>query len=641
MAIKVWGAGLDGAGNGNWSTATKWTGNTVPADQDDVDINNGDIVTFDVDLSGLANGLASLDIDSGSLLTHATNANTYLKMDDDADIILGATTPAYWAIGIAGSPIDAARTAMVEMNPSANGLATIVLNANSTLDTAGNATWGRGAAAWVSEIFDDGVGAAANDDHIHITDDLDVDVFNNVLILIEQTSGTYTHYDLMQASAWTDEGGGSYKIEFDYNEIEGGGGDTDLTYAHAVGAKVYVVSRNVQIFSGTGHGWSFDDNATTTLTTCLETYLRDSYRHNTQGNGSSFDHCVFDLIEGSPGLFYLSGGYGLHYNWDDVLICRNELYATLISSFNGFYNLNNVHFQGIDSRVFYSGTIGLYWRGGRCNTRKTGVLDTLRLMSGSFIENVEFEAALAGEIIVGASAGNLDIRTCNISDDLLTGSLSRAMRCMLNNTLIGGDLTAGYGAVYSINHNQDPGAVRAEIHGSIIEKQATTTYDGSDWALEITPGAYITSDNPLWVKLADIPCGGFDTFTVTGRCAVNTAYGHASGDPVLVLDRGDCHGIETEVAWVLTSDSNPPEAADWEIATTGSQTPAGGDVDILVELWIKIPYYAAGSAVFVDDIQVTGANVDSDQISYWPGAQVRAAAAGGGAVGRGFNRGMA
>jgi hypothetical protein len=195
----------------------------------------------------------------------------------------------------------------------------------------------------------------------------------------------------------------------------------------------------------------------------------------------------------------------------------------------------------------------------------------------------------------------------------------------------GGDVIADAGALVSINDQQVDGAAKAWYRGSVVEKQDTTTYDTSDWALEITPYSDISSTHPLWVKLADIPCKGGTAITVTARCAVNTAYGYDSGDPSLVVDRGDCHGIETTVPWVLTSDSDPPEAADWEIATSGALTPSGAaTADITVELWIKVPYYAigGGAAVFVDDIQVTGASVDSDQISYWPGAQARAAGGG-------------
>jgi len=605
-----------------WTNPDNWLENVKPADGESVAI-GAYVVTYDEDMSLWANGINGLTLTSTLALAFSVDANTYLKMMSGTNVTL---TNSVLYMGYSGNPIQAGYTAKIEMNPSANGVGDIILTDAANFVTQGTATWGRAGTAWVAEIFDDGTGATAADDHIHIDTNLVPVVANDVEIFIEQTSGTYTHYDLMRSFAWTDEGGGSYKIEFDYNVVDAG--DTDLNYAHAVGAKVYVVSRNVQIFSGSAFGWQFADGATTTKTTCAETYFRDSYRHNTKGDGSSFDHCVFDLIKGSPGLFNASGGVGLHYNWDDVLICRNELYATLIATFHGLYHLNNVHFQGIDSRLFYSGSIGLYWRGGRCNTRKTGVLEALRIMPGSFIENVEFEADQAGGILAVTVSGNLDIRSCDISDDLLTDSGQLGMRCMLNNTLVGGNLTANYGAVYSVNHNQDPGAVRAEIHGSIIEKQATTTYDGSDWALEITPYSNISAANPLWVKLADIPCKGGTPITVTARCAVNTAYGHASGDPSLVLDRGDCHGIETTVPWVLTSDSNPPEAADWEIATTGAQTPSGdGDDDITVELWIKIPYYAAGAAVFVDDFVVTGSS-SVVAIDMWPAASLQAAGGG-------------
>jgi len=190
----------------------------------------------------------------------------------------------------------------------------------------------------------------------------------------------------------------------------------------------------------------------------------------------------------------------------------------------------------------------------------------------------------------------------------------------VNTTNLGADRTE----FYSTDHNQVLGAVLAVVDGSVIQTQSTTTYDGSDWALEITPYSNISSTNPLWLKLADIACKGGDEITVTARCRVNTQYGTVN-DPVLVLDRGNCHGIETETTFGI-------EAVDtWYQASSGAKTVSGdADDDVTVELWIQVPYYVSGAAVYVDDIAVTGVSTDSDKISYWPECQIQEASGGGG-----------
>jgi hypothetical protein len=65
--------------SGNWSSTSTWGGAAVPANGDAVIISTGHDVVFDVDQSGFANGLLSLQIDG--ILRFKVDAVTYLKMN--------------------------------------------------------------------------------------------------------------------------------------------------------------------------------------------------------------------------------------------------------------------------------------------------------------------------------------------------------------------------------------------------------------------------------------------------------------------------------------------------------------------------------------------------------------------------------
>ena len=74
---------------GDWGTGGTWVGGVVPADNDTVVIASGHVVTFNVDQSGFANGIAGMTI-TGTLKLSRT-ASGYLKMKT-ATFITGAGT---------------------------------------------------------------------------------------------------------------------------------------------------------------------------------------------------------------------------------------------------------------------------------------------------------------------------------------------------------------------------------------------------------------------------------------------------------------------------------------------------------------------------------------------------------------------
>ena len=66
----------NGTGGGNWGTAATWAGAAVPVDNDTVVIAAGDTVTFDVDTSAWANGIAGITITSDATTPAACTASS-------------------------------------------------------------------------------------------------------------------------------------------------------------------------------------------------------------------------------------------------------------------------------------------------------------------------------------------------------------------------------------------------------------------------------------------------------------------------------------------------------------------------------------------------------------------------------------
>lgn len=71
----------NGTGGGVWTTGSTWVGGVKPANNDAVVIAAGDVITYDEDMSGWANGIAGLTPGAGAVLDASTTAgNYYLKM---------------------------------------------------------------------------------------------------------------------------------------------------------------------------------------------------------------------------------------------------------------------------------------------------------------------------------------------------------------------------------------------------------------------------------------------------------------------------------------------------------------------------------------------------------------------------------
>lgn len=88
----------NGAGGGRWSEPETWAGKTVPGSDDSVTIMAGDVVTFDVDMSGWVTGIAGLTCQG--IMNCSTSAGTYYlkteaKIGGTGSINCGSPETAY------------------------------------------------------------------------------------------------------------------------------------------------------------------------------------------------------------------------------------------------------------------------------------------------------------------------------------------------------------------------------------------------------------------------------------------------------------------------------------------------------------------------------------------------------------------
>ena len=104
---------------GNWSAVTTWDSNPnpVPVNGDTVNINSPHVVTFDVDMTGWANGV-TLTIDAGATLICKTTAGTYYLMTS-ADITHNGTLQAGTSVAV---PLPITATFTIDFNSTANSI---------------------------------------------------------------------------------------------------------------------------------------------------------------------------------------------------------------------------------------------------------------------------------------------------------------------------------------------------------------------------------------------------------------------------------------------------------------------------------------------------------------------------------------
>ena len=125
-------ATITSAGSGLWSAGATWAGGNAPADNDAVVIASGHTVTFDVDQSGFANGIAGITV-TGTLKLSRSSGAYYLKLKA-SNAIAGAGT---FDCGTSGDviPFAAKHTITGGANWHINGSSGLTLSVYGTEPT--------------------------------------------------------------------------------------------------------------------------------------------------------------------------------------------------------------------------------------------------------------------------------------------------------------------------------------------------------------------------------------------------------------------------------------------------------------------------------------------------------------------------
>jgi len=116
----------NGTGGGNWSATATWAGSVVPVNGDDVVIAANDTVTFDVDQSGFANGIAGITLNAGAKIVVSTSAGTYcLKTSATITSSTGSGGAAYFEAGDLTTALPANVSFTIELTANTIDLFTV------------------------------------------------------------------------------------------------------------------------------------------------------------------------------------------------------------------------------------------------------------------------------------------------------------------------------------------------------------------------------------------------------------------------------------------------------------------------------------------------------------------------------------
>jgi hypothetical protein len=213
----------NGTGGGKWSEGGTWAGGVVPGGGDGVTIVAGDVVVFDVDMSGWVDGIAGLVCD-GTMNGHTAAGAYCLKTSAD----IGGTGRINWGSPETAYPSDCTMTFDFASKPSsfecASGLTVRLYCTQPTHPVVALAET-----------------AAAGQTHLPIDTDVRADTWApGRTIRIDAVSGRVP--DSEERTIGPD-GVASGTITV----------DVGLTNARAGGAKVVLVARNIRIIGSTGY----------------------------------------------------------------------------------------------------------------------------------------------------------------------------------------------------------------------------------------------------------------------------------------------------------------------------------------------------------------------------------------------------
>jgi hypothetical protein len=295
---------------GNWSSTSTWGGEAVPANGDAVIISTGHDVVFDVDQSGFANGLLSLQIDGKLFFKH--DIVTYLKMNGNV-----TGTGELW-VGTEDNPIQ--RPAVGSENRC-----TLFFNATGTINVPTIRMYG-----WYPE-------------REYTQLDADAGVGSNQIVLkedlgLQQGDKIFIESPLEYAIA--EAGKGVYTIQSYNSENKIATLTTPILYERPNGSYVAWESRpiNLRRISGTGllipntydnHEFigikTFNVMISTAMSNATRVATNYKFKHCTNNGAYLVGSTINVLIEDSIGIGNTVGAYLTDSNINRCIMTSNMI----------------------------------------------------------------------------------------------------------------------------------------------------------------------------------------------------------------------------------------------------------------------------------------------------------------------------
>jgi len=413
----------NGTGVGNWSSPETWAGGIVPGNGDTVTIVPPDVVIFDVDQSGFANGIG-LTIDPGAKLVCSTFPGVYY-LKCNATLAHNGTFQAGTSVS---EPLPASVTFSIDLNGS------YTINCGSSGHIALYCT--EPAYQVIALTTAAGAGATVLNVDADVTGDIwapghEINIDDVAGPLPDSESRTIAPAGITGSTITLASG---------------------LTGAKALGSKVILVTRNIRIISGKSYA----------ITSPVGSYVAAEIRTANGINGAS--DCIIggtlsgctNGSNGGSGIVHCGSISDCTYG---LVICTGSTNTGTISGGNyGFYSGSGNVTIGAVSGCYY----GIYHPagmaiGGQVSGCFNGVYcgGGLRLVGATFISNTydlrRVTSAELGNTTLGSTIENHQYNTAAVPP-------------------------SSY--VSSVDHDQVPGAFKAWTRGGVIVSDVDVVPDG-------------------------------------------------------------------------------------------------------------------------------------------------------------------
>jgi len=320
----------NGTGGGLWSDTATWVGAAVPVDGDSVTIALGDTVTFDVDQSGFATGLAGL-VCTGVFQCSTTAGTYHLKMA--GNITAGASGGFHAGTSSVPLPIS------VQFNIQFNGAYQFINISNGQL-----------------QLF------CTNPTHKYVRlVNLEVIGSDTIEVDTDVTSDIWKTGDTVRLC---DIGKTRETEEYTINTISP---DTitltgTLSVAKSIGAFLVLCSRNIKVYGHTAGGYAFNSCHYATIN--CEIYGGNTTLPATSGTGFGVFSCISSVFDGC------AHGCSYAFRTNDYIeisgVCVGNYYAAatcygaaLSGFFAGNYYGNDRCHGSNNTGEFYGNVYGL------------------------------------------------------------------------------------------------------------------------------------------------------------------------------------------------------------------------------------------------------------------------------------------